>query len=391
MRGNNQETDSKPTRECTGCEGELPRAEFSRTQWLKGVGASRCARCVHGPIQRKVNTTRKRSSSLLKVQLFFDGACSGNPGPGAWGGWCEIQGRKHEQASRLGAHTTSNQAEYAGLIGGLRMVLRELDVPPEGVALCVHGDSELVIKQMTGEYKLWEPTLKLYHSTAVGLVNRFGMVSYVALPREKNRLADKLAARALAAAVDTNLLFRPNLCGISGVKIGKHTAAASNDVGAVGAVGSYIDAGFLASLPGGEQMLQGLLEPPSDVVVAKVDMTVLGVLSELNCEVCWDITHYPEMVTPELVYQNVIVVVALPVPMHLHTSNDPAHPHAFTQVKFDSNSKLAPGCFEEKYQSSPWWASDVDIFPGCVFQDGLMRRIGPAQNQQCQGAPADVA
>ncbi|MGH3082107.1 MAG: ribonuclease HI family protein [Gaiellaceae bacterium] len=131
----------------------------------------------------------------MKAKLFTDGGARGNPGPAAYGYVLEA-----EDGSVLAAHgesigtATNNVAEYRALIAGLEKAL-ELDVDE----LEVMSDSELLVKQMRGEYRVKKPTLRELWDEAEQLERQLGSVRYTAVRREHNELADRLVNEALDA------------------------------------------------------------------------------------------------------------------------------------------------------------------------------------------------
>jgi ribonuclease H / adenosylcobalamin/alpha-ribazole phosphatase len=132
----------------------------------------------------------------VKAKLSTDGGARGNPGPAAFG--YVLEG---EDGTTLAAHgeaigtATNNVAEYRALIAGLEKAV-ELGVDD----LEVVSDSELVVKQMRGEYKVKKATLKELSEEAAGLARQFESVTYTAVPREHNELADRLVNEALDAS-----------------------------------------------------------------------------------------------------------------------------------------------------------------------------------------------
>ena len=93
----------------------------------------------------------------------------------------------------LGAQpVTSNVAEYCGLIEGLQQGAA-MNIP----SLLVQGDSQLVIRQLTGEYKVRNSGLKLLHAKALQLAALIPVVKFAHIPRELNRRADALANQAM--------------------------------------------------------------------------------------------------------------------------------------------------------------------------------------------------
>ena len=129
----------------------------------------------------------------MKAKLYTDGGSRGNPGPAAYGYVLEA-----EDGTVLAAHgerigvATNNVAEYSALIAGLEKAL-ELAVPEVEVI----SDSELLVKQMQGEYRVKNEALQKLFAEASRLAGRLGKVSYRAVRREYNELADSLVNEAL--------------------------------------------------------------------------------------------------------------------------------------------------------------------------------------------------
>jgi ribonuclease HI len=90
---------------------------------------------------------------------------------------------------------TNNEAEYAALVLALEAARR---FRPR--ALTIHMDSEVVVGQMQGMFAVRSPALKRWHTQACRLARHFREVTFVHIPRDANRLADALAAEALAEA-----------------------------------------------------------------------------------------------------------------------------------------------------------------------------------------------
>ena len=132
----------------------------------------------------------------MKARLFTDGGARGNPGPAAYAYVLEA-----DDGTVLAAHgeaigiATNNVAEYRALVEGLRkaaeLVVDEVEVI---------SDSELVVKQMRGEYRVKNEALRALSVEAARIARRLGKVSYTAVRREHNELADRLVNEALDAA-----------------------------------------------------------------------------------------------------------------------------------------------------------------------------------------------
>ena len=132
----------------------------------------------------------------MKARLFTDGGARGNPGPAAYGYVLEA-----EDGTVLAAHgqhigsATNNVAEYSGLVAGLRKAL-ELQVPEVEVV----SDSELMVKQMRGEYRVKNDALRALFAEADRLARAVGKVEYRHVKRAHNEEADRLVNAALDAA-----------------------------------------------------------------------------------------------------------------------------------------------------------------------------------------------
>ena len=132
----------------------------------------------------------------MKARLFTDGGARGNPGPAAFAYVLEA-----DDGTVLAAHgeamgvATNNQAEYRALVEGLRKAA-EVGVDE----LEVVSDSELLVHQMRGEYKVKNETLRWLWREANDIAEELPKVRYTAVRREHNELADRLVNEALDAA-----------------------------------------------------------------------------------------------------------------------------------------------------------------------------------------------
>ena len=129
----------------------------------------------------------------MKARLFTDGGSRGNPGPAAYGYALE-----NDDGTVLAAEgetigvATNNVAEYRGLVAGLARAV-ELGVD----AVEVRSDSELLVKQMRGEYRIKNAALQELAREASRLARQVGSVEYRHVRREHNELADRLVNEAL--------------------------------------------------------------------------------------------------------------------------------------------------------------------------------------------------
>jgi ribonuclease HI len=132
----------------------------------------------------------------VKARLFTDGGARGNPGPAAYGFVLETEDGTvlAAEGEAIGV-ATNNVAEYSGLVAGLRKAL-ELHVPDVEVV----SDSELLVKQMRGEYRVKNEALRALFVEASTLARRLQSVEYRHVKRAHNELADRLVNEALDSA-----------------------------------------------------------------------------------------------------------------------------------------------------------------------------------------------
>jgi ribonuclease H / adenosylcobalamin/alpha-ribazole phosphatase len=132
----------------------------------------------------------------VRARLSTDGGARGNPGPAAYGYVLEADdGTVLDARGETIGVATNNVAEYRALLAGLESALeRGVD------ELEVVSDSELLVKQMRGEYKVKNAALRELVDEAESLARRVGRVRYTAVRREHNELADRLVNEALDSA-----------------------------------------------------------------------------------------------------------------------------------------------------------------------------------------------
>ncbi|HTL39556.1 MAG TPA: ribonuclease HI family protein [Methylomirabilota bacterium] len=130
---------------------------------------------------------------IKKISIHTDGGARGNPGPSAVGVVISDQdGRIIKKIGQVIGIKTNNQAEYEALI----LALTEAKALAAEQVECFL-DSELVVKQVQGLYKVREEGLKPLASKVLSLTASFSQISFKHVPREKNQLADKLVNEAL--------------------------------------------------------------------------------------------------------------------------------------------------------------------------------------------------
>jgi len=151
-----------------------------------------------GLTEKKLASTLEaasRRAGILNEEsavLWVDGAARGNPGPAGAGAYVIIPGKDPVGRGEFLGDATNNVAEYSALIMGLAFV-ESLGLKKVGV----RSDSELLVKQMTGEYRVKNERLKSLFIKAKEAETRLDSVTFEHVPREKNKEADLLANRAV--------------------------------------------------------------------------------------------------------------------------------------------------------------------------------------------------
>jgi len=126
-----------------------------------------------------------------RLVLYFDGASRGNPGPSSYGVWSPAG---LSESKRLGT-ATNNVAEWRGFLAALDLALASGARDVE-----IRADSQLVLRQFSGEYRMKAPHLASFLEEARRKARGIERLRLVHVPREENREADALANRALAAS-----------------------------------------------------------------------------------------------------------------------------------------------------------------------------------------------
>ena len=134
--------------------------------------------------------------------LAVDGAARGNPGPAGCGAVIyDSSGAVVHELSKYLGRATNNVAEYEGLLMGLEALLRL-----RKKRIRVQSDSQLLVRQLNGEYRVRDEKLKPLFERAVRLLRQFDAYRIVHVPREMNRLADRLANKGIDDALKKSSL-----------------------------------------------------------------------------------------------------------------------------------------------------------------------------------------
>jgi ribonuclease HI len=133
------------------------------------------------------------SESQKEWLLMVDGASRGNPGEAGCGAVIlDENGAVVKELSRYLDRTTNNVAEYEGLLIGLEALLQL-----GAKKIVVKSDSQLLVRQLNGEYRVKDEKLKVLFERAKGLLRQFESCRIVHVRREMNKLADRLANRGI--------------------------------------------------------------------------------------------------------------------------------------------------------------------------------------------------
>lgn len=161
------------------------------------AGVMRFSFTPTSPKQSVADNDVNISTELTEVKLFGDGGSRGNPGPAA-SGWVIYDNADNlikEGGFYVGDNNTNNQAEYLSLELGLE------DAYKLGAKkVQVFMDSQLVVNQMKGLYKVKNRELLVIHQAVKSLLPRFDEVTFTHVPRERNKEADRMVNQTLDAA-----------------------------------------------------------------------------------------------------------------------------------------------------------------------------------------------
>ena len=146
---------------------------------------------------------------MNKLIIYIDGGSRGNPGPAALGVlFLTEKGEVLKEYSQYLGKKTNNEAEYLALIFALKkskaLFGRE---KIKNILIELKSDSELLVKQMKGEYKIKEPKIQSLFLQAWNLKVDFKNIKFLLIPREKNKEADKLVNEALNNETSKKTLF----------------------------------------------------------------------------------------------------------------------------------------------------------------------------------------
>ncbi|MEA3143319.1 MAG: ribonuclease [Thermoplasmata archaeon] len=128
----------------------------------------------------------------VKATVWFDGACSGNPGPMGAGAVVQVGDGRPQSLSLFMGRGTNNEAEYHGLLLALRHALAA-----GANEIVVRGDSQLVLRQVEGSYKVRAENLRSLNAEARKLLGQFASHRLEWVPRAQNAQADAASRAAI--------------------------------------------------------------------------------------------------------------------------------------------------------------------------------------------------
>jgi ribonuclease HI len=138
-------------------------------------------------------TPRNAPTPERYIIAHIDGGARGNPGPAGYGvAVADSSGKRVAELSEYIGHKSNNVAEYSGLLGALKYSLKN-----DERALKVISDSELMVKQLNGVYKVKSPDLKALYDEAQTMIRRLDWFRAEHVLRAKNKDADRLANEAM--------------------------------------------------------------------------------------------------------------------------------------------------------------------------------------------------
>ena len=139
---------------------------------------------------------------MKKITVFTDGGARGNPGPAAIG--VQFLDEKKEvlgEMSETIGEATNNVAEYTAVKRAMEHLI-ETEADSKALLLTFYLDSQLIERQLKGEYKVKDQNLKTYFDEIKTLIEHFSKVEFNHVPRSENKEADRLVNEALDRTLD---------------------------------------------------------------------------------------------------------------------------------------------------------------------------------------------
>lgn len=164
---------------------KLSKAELSE---LKKVLQSKVLKNIKNIDVHILHNIYKRLDDNASVELYVDGAADLHTKTAGIGGVFYRNGDELFSFSEFIGSATNNEAEYKALIEGLKES-HKLNI----LSIVIYADSELIVKQINGEYKVKNERMQVLNNKAISLLGKFNRWSISHIPRDKNSVADKLS------------------------------------------------------------------------------------------------------------------------------------------------------------------------------------------------------
>lgn len=146
---------------------------------------------------------------MKKIIIYTDGGSRGNPGPAAVGAvFCNEKGQKIKEYSEFLGDSTNNEAEYEAVISALKKFKAIFGKKlAQNTEIEIKSDSELMVRQLNGEYKILEPDIQQLFLKAWNLRLDFKKVKFSLISRQKNKEADRLVNEILDSTAKNQKLL----------------------------------------------------------------------------------------------------------------------------------------------------------------------------------------
>lgn len=138
----------------------------------------------------------------ITITIYCDGGARGNPGPAGIGFIAFVGTKEIKRFEKFIGRSTNNNAEYQAVLAALNWVMEYVSGDSvKDVNVNFYLDSELVVRQLTGVYKIKQDNLIHLAGQVKSLERKMGEVVYIHVPREKNKIADSLVNKAIDSSI----------------------------------------------------------------------------------------------------------------------------------------------------------------------------------------------
>jgi len=134
---------------------------------------------------------------MEKIIIHTDGGSRGNPGPAGIGVVIKQGDKLIKEYGKTIGEATNNIAEYSAVVSALETLVKLFGLKLKAAEILIKADSELIVRQLKGEYKVKDANLQKEFIKVYNLKQKFGKVDFTHIPREQNKRADELVNEAL--------------------------------------------------------------------------------------------------------------------------------------------------------------------------------------------------